>query len=74
METDKNVAATTGHLVIEVDILFDKEENAKGRRFESRRRNGYHSRATVVCCPSDLPSRGILLNVVCLSVIVKPRP
>jgi hypothetical protein len=32
METDKNVAATTGNLVVEVDILIDKEENAKGRR------------------------------------------
>jgi len=50
METDKNVAVTTGHLVAGVDIFIDKEENAKGRRFETRRRNGYHSRATVVCC------------------------
>jgi hypothetical protein len=50
METDKNVAATTGHLVVEVDILIDKEEIAKGRMLESRQRNGYLSRATVVCC------------------------
>jgi len=50
METDKNVAATTGHLVVEVDILMDKEEIAKGRSLESRQRNGYLSRATVVFC------------------------
>jgi hypothetical protein len=36
METDKNVAATTGHLVVEVDIFIDKEENAKDRRLETR--------------------------------------
>jgi len=29
METDKNVAATTGHLVVEVDLFINKEENAK---------------------------------------------
>ena len=29
METDKNVAATTGHLVVEVDIFIYKEENSK---------------------------------------------
>jgi hypothetical protein len=54
METDKNVAAATGHLVVEVDIFIDKEENAKGRRFESRRRNRYFSRATVVCCQVEV--------------------
>ena len=54
METDKNVAATTGRFVFEVDIFTDKEENAKGRRFESRRRNRYHSRATVVCCQVEV--------------------
>jgi hypothetical protein len=36
--------------VVEVDIFIDKEENAKDRRLETRWRNEYLSRATVVCC------------------------
>jgi hypothetical protein len=36
--------------VVEVDIFIYKEENAKGQRFESRWRNEYLSRTTVVCC------------------------
>ena len=54
METDKNVAATTGHLVVEMDIFIDKEENTKCRSFESRRRNEYLSRATVACCQVEI--------------------
>jgi hypothetical protein len=47
--------------------------------FESRLRHGCLSVVSVVCCQVEVsvtgrsPSRGVLLSVVCLSVISKPQ-
>ena len=48
--------------------------------FESRQRHGCLSLVIVVCCQeevclirADHSSRGVLMNFVCLSMIVKPR-